>query len=375
MQKEIASLTGLRGLAACWVFLFHSYAFSQGLGPQAAGALGLLGAAGYMGVDVFFVLSGFVLALNYTQAAVHKSPSLYGGFLLKRLARIYPMHVAALVLLMMVTGLLKLHGVDLLPATRYTVEGLVRTLTLTHGWSLPIQKTWNTVSWSLSCEWAAYLAFPVLSLMAQRFKSRAAVLTMLILLLLALAMNLRYRAYAGSMAYGLPRVAVEFSAGILLHRLWSLQGATRTEAGSRLALVGLLVLVGGGNALATFVSWDAPFPWLPGAACLLVYGLAAGRGSVESWLSSSAAVFAGRISFAFYMIHGTLLGVPERLAHVYGLSHDAAVVVPSILVSGAITTLLATYLFRWVETPMRRSMLRWVRRTEEVDVALTTPWR
>jgi pimeloyl-ACP methyl ester carboxylesterase len=80
-----------------------------------------------------------------------------------------------------------------------------------------------------------------------------------------------------------------------------------------LALVGLVVLIGAGNALATVFDSDMPFPWLPGAACLTVYGLAAGRGPLERWLSSPVALFAGRISFAFYMIHGILLGIPEQI--------------------------------------------------------------
>jgi peptidoglycan/LPS O-acetylase OafA/YrhL len=369
MQREIASLTGLRGVAAAWVFLFHCGDFLRHPLPQAAHALGFLGAAGYMGVDIFFVLSGFVLALNYTDAAVHRSPSSYMGFLWKRLARIYPVHIAALVLLVIVEGAFRLHGTHLLPRTRYSIEGLLRTLTLTHGWSIPIEKTWNTVSWSLSCEWGAYLAFPVLALMAQRLRSRAAVLTMLSLLLLALTMNLRQKSYFGSISYGVLRIAVEFPAGILLYQLWVLAGFPRTRAAGWLALVGLFVLIGAGNALATLFDSDMPFPWLPGAACLIVYGLAAGRGPLERWLSSPIALFAGRISFAFYMIHGILLGIPEQIIDAYGL-HDATDVLMLLLLTSFAAVLLASSMYRWVETPARAAMLQWARRPREVEVAV-----
>jgi peptidoglycan/LPS O-acetylase OafA/YrhL len=373
MQREIVSLTGLRGIAAAWVFFFHCYAFALQLDPHLQDAFGLLGAAGYMGVDIFFVLSGFVLALNYADSAAHSSPSRYGGFLWKRLARIYPIHVAALVLLMVVAGLCKLCGLSLLPMTRFSLGGLLKTLTLTNGWSLPIDKTWNTVSWSLSCEWGAYLAFPVLALMAQRFRSRWTVVTMLILLLVALALNLDHRSYWGSMAYGVPRIAVEFPAGILLRRLWVMNGARRTPGGARLALVGLLILIGGGNALATFVRWDAPFPWLPGAACLIVYGLAAGAGSIERWLSSPLAQWAGKISFAFYMIHGFLLGVPERIVDIYHLREAPLTIIGLLLLTACLTVLLAACLYRWIETPLRRVMVAWMEAPTAEAVALTSP--
>ena len=71
-RNEIAALTGLRGLAALWVFLFHIPVAVPTASPALKAVLGTLGAGGYLGVDIFFVLSGFVLTLNYGEARLHR---------------------------------------------------------------------------------------------------------------------------------------------------------------------------------------------------------------------------------------------------------------------------------------------------------------
>ena len=81
-RPELRSLTGLRGVAALWVLWYH--ACDAARTPQ-------FGFGGYLGVDIFFVLSGFVLAYNY--AGVRLT---YAGFLWKRLARIYPVNLVTL---------------------------------------------------------------------------------------------------------------------------------------------------------------------------------------------------------------------------------------------------------------------------------------
>ena len=59
-RQEIGALTGLRGVAACWVAMYHGHEFGRLAGPA-----GVLLRHGYLAVDVFFVLSGFVMGLSY----------------------------------------------------------------------------------------------------------------------------------------------------------------------------------------------------------------------------------------------------------------------------------------------------------------------
>jgi peptidoglycan/LPS O-acetylase OafA/YrhL len=90
MNNEIKPLTGLRGLAALIVVLYHFLeqdTYFQSVVPS-------LIKRGYLGVDVFFVLSGFVMALSYGRCFKDRvTVSDYTLFMVKRLARIFPLYL------------------------------------------------------------------------------------------------------------------------------------------------------------------------------------------------------------------------------------------------------------------------------------------
>src|SRR4051812_31468696 len=89
---ELLPLTALRGIAAWWVVLFHLRLFLVPYLP--AGAIAVL-ARGNLAVDLFFLLSGFVIHLNYAER-VTPDPASVGDFLFRRFARIYPLHLLVL---------------------------------------------------------------------------------------------------------------------------------------------------------------------------------------------------------------------------------------------------------------------------------------
>src|SRR5258705_5569923 len=86
-QRDIPALTGLRGVAAFWVVLFHM---------EWGSSIPII-EKGYLGVDVFFILSGFVLMHVY--AGFETTDFDYVRFIKARIARIYPLHIFALLLL------------------------------------------------------------------------------------------------------------------------------------------------------------------------------------------------------------------------------------------------------------------------------------
>jgi hypothetical protein len=89
MAQEVRSLPGIRGIAASWVVLYHVHEADNFFSP-----LKMLLTHGYLAVDVFFVLSGFVMALSYGHFAVQGwTATNYGSFLLRRFARIYPLYL------------------------------------------------------------------------------------------------------------------------------------------------------------------------------------------------------------------------------------------------------------------------------------------
>jgi peptidoglycan/LPS O-acetylase OafA/YrhL len=359
LKTDIPALTGLRGIAALWVFIFHAEATFNQLGAVASKTMLVLGAAGFLGVDLFFVLSGFVLALNYSAESTHRSLATWFEFLWKRIARVYPVHLVALALVVVLTTLFTAFDSVFLPASRLTLGGLIKSLLLTHGWSIPIAKTWNTVSWSISCEWAAYLAFPLVALAASRVRSALGTCAVIVGLFALLSGYILNSNYASSMSYGLPRIAAEFTAGVLLYRLWELRELVKGARGDWIAFIALVILIAGGSQLVARANTYIGMVYMPIFVCGVVYGLASGNGLFCRILSSRAAQWGGHVSYAFYMVHGLILGVASRVLMEWGKMSSTSWAVAFAVISVVVTALVATAIYVWIETPARRAMVGW----------------
>jgi peptidoglycan/LPS O-acetylase OafA/YrhL len=150
---EIRAVTGLRGIAALLVAGYHVTAW----GLQAPKPLSPLLRHGYLGVDIFFVLSGFVMALTYGPQLVDGGFR-YGQFLQRRLRRIYPLYAMCVItdFALVHSGVLPPFGPQAGSAGRLAVDLLLLQCLGAGASLLP-------VAWSLSTEWMAYLAFPVLA--------------------------------------------------------------------------------------------------------------------------------------------------------------------------------------------------------------------
>ena len=160
--KEIRSLTGLRGVAAFMVVLYHlgGHHLGQGVARQ-------LVEHGYLWVDLFFSLSGFVLAITYTKyfAAGLKASALQ-KFTLERIARIFPLFWFVTLLgfgrAQMYSHFgLAVHGATSAVPVPPTAFTLVTNLLLIQAWGLAGSIVGP--GWSLSTEWAVSLAFPLLA--------------------------------------------------------------------------------------------------------------------------------------------------------------------------------------------------------------------
>ena len=156
-MKEILSHTGLRGVAALLVVLHHYLAV---LDP---GRVTQFFDGASACVDLFFILSGFILTALYADHfAQGVNASAVGPFILRRLARIYPLHLLTLGLMLLT---ILQRGDDLRPM----IPEVLQNLALIHAWGGLDRFALNFPSWSISGEWAAYLAFPVLAyVLAQR---------------------------------------------------------------------------------------------------------------------------------------------------------------------------------------------------------------
>src|SRR5512139_3545163 len=219
---EIRALSGLRIVAAVWVVLFHFRPLLEQAMPGFRSALAPVLNCGAQGVDLFFMLSGFVLTWNYLdrmgeswswRATLH--------FLWLRLARVWPvylvtMHLAALWMIFTLhVGHIPSPVADQLTATNYIRQALMVQL-----WFVPFfdGSSWDGPAWSISAEWLAYLLFGVVVLVVFRMRlaNRARSLMWLAFaaslppVVLLLASGEFYTPWSW-----LPRIVTQFVAGAL----------------------------------------------------------------------------------------------------------------------------------------------------------------
>ena len=158
------ALTGLRGFAAIWVALWHTWKFSGRptyefmLWGYSVDLTPLI-RTGWAGVDVFFVLSGFVLGLPYCQALLGNRPPIRTGeFFRRRLLRVLPAYYVQLVILLLLWVVLAGH----LPVS---VSDVLAHIFMLHNIFPGQGEMINGVYWTLPIEFDFYLVLPLLALL------------------------------------------------------------------------------------------------------------------------------------------------------------------------------------------------------------------
>lgn len=301
-RPELRALTSMRGIAAWFVVLYHVRLSIAGL-PDTAEAVF---AKGYLAVDFFFLLSGFVIWLSWGTRLRAGGLREVFTFLRKRLARIWPLHLfmlgcaAGLALLLLATGR---HD----PA-EYPFAELPLHIALMQNWGFTDRLAWNDPAWSISVEFGAYLLFPLLAMAVdwRRVPAAAIVATGAALaVLLNAAMARAGAAMLGSdiPRFGLLRCVLEFTGGTAVCALW-LRWRDRPLAPALLsAIIGVALALGSLlGALPETLAIPAGF-----AALLLALALTSGlRGNP---LDSPALHYLGEISYATYLGHFLLFVV------------------------------------------------------------------
>ncbi len=363
--SSIPSLTGIRGVAALYVFLTHAQVvLATWLEAPSINNNGFL-YNGFRGVDLFFVLSGFILMhVHETDFVTVRRASLRRFYVL-RFFRVYPLN--ALILLALVPLVLALPGfvdwtrVDHGVPIRYhdhdfSRAGFVQSLLLAQCWSVIKPGQWNGPAWSLSAEVFGYAAFPWLAWAALRCRSAALAGAVAAGSLLALVGAIYVFHHAGdnpTAGFGLVRMGFCFVAGMTLQRCFRCwQGGAEAAAALTLASVAWILLCLVWRPLNVFV--------LLGFGGVIL-GLAYRRGPVNAALESRLALFLGRISFSFYVVHY----IPLRLSvWVFQTRlHDAALwlrVGCLVALFGACVGAAAA-LQRWFEVPCQRLARRVLR--------------
>ena len=370
---EIRSLSGLRIVAALWVVLFHFRPILQTASPPLYDSLKPFLDGGAQGVDLFFILSGFVLTWNYldrmgdswsTRATLH--------FIWLRLARVWPlylvtMHLAAL----WIVFTLNVGDFPSPEAGTMTAVNYLRQLVMVQLWFQPFfdGTSWDGPAWSISAEWLAYLLFGVLVLVVFRISRAARARGLFLLSLAATLPSVLLLLGSGGQFYTpwswLPRIVLQFAAGALACaavRKLHLTDRIRHVAGF-LSLALVAVIVG-----ALYVFQAHPLPTvrddfgLVGVLFMpLVVALAVGAGSLPRLLSTRLLVYGGQVSFGLYMVHELVHTAWLWIMAQYRIELVPSVTAKLVFVALVLVSLgLGVLLYHVVEEPARIWMRRMV---------------
>jgi peptidoglycan/LPS O-acetylase OafA/YrhL len=180
---EIRALSGARAFPPLILVLYH---FGEGHHYQNAFWYDALVAKGYLWVEFFFALSGFILVHVYGARAMAfwRERHVYPDFLTTRLARLYPLHLfmlfAILGLVILLRALAGAGGYVSIYDQPYhpmnTWQGFVASLFLVHAWNILPYLTWNGASWFVSVEFLLCLLFPIYAILSRGGLLRAAVI-------------------------------------------------------------------------------------------------------------------------------------------------------------------------------------------------------
>ncbi|MFC0407273.1 acyltransferase family protein [Roseomonas elaeocarpi] len=354
MKTEIKSLTGLRGVAATLVMVDHyaaidfSYPFPLDLLPHM-----------YLAVDMFMVLSGFILAMTYEDRLTTVSAPGYWNFLLRRIARLYPIYALTTVVCFVLCRMGWLTFLN--PDTSY--GALLANLLAIQTWVWP-GSSLNGPGWSISTEWFANLVFPLLMpLMLRRSLALVTAISGLAFVTLIISALMFGQLFdvpssgavniiSGPQALG--RCVTEFLIGMYCWRLRSRVPAMRALADHRVQFALLLALA----VLMQFTELDTVFV---AVCCLLLIGLSFESSGFSAALRSAPLVYLGRISYSLYLIHITLLPLRDELGGLFRRHDVPAAWTWAVLSTAAVAIMLATFSWRYLERPSRshlRSVLR-----------------
>jgi peptidoglycan/LPS O-acetylase OafA/YrhL len=295
--ETIAALTGLRAFGALWVVLHHVRPLLDRAAPDWL-LLHHYADLGYLGVDLFSFLSGFVIAHNYAERLAHPAPGQRRRFFWLRVARLFPLHLFAMASL---GGLfLALGSPALGPAEQYTAGGFVAQLLLVHAWGLRSDLDWNVPSWTVSAEWLCYLVFPLAAGPLVRLRRSGTALglaTAVVAATVAAVVALGHPHMNATLLAGCLRIGGEFAAGALLQRAHA-AGGLAALPWTRLTVLALLA--------ALLVPALSPATGLF-AFGALVLALAHDRSAASRPLRHPVVVYLGEISYSIYLMHWIVL--------------------------------------------------------------------
>lgn len=352
---KLDQLTFTRYLAALTVVFFH---FGQNAFPASNSLLKPIITAGPIAVSYFFVLSGFIMAVAYYAPLKHDNAANFNTwkYWLARLARIYPVYLVAL--LLMIAANLRGDGSD--PLT------VALSLSMLQAWIPGYAMTLNSPGWSISVELFFYLSFPILLFIVRKDRLKQLLLISLIVWLLSQVVqtwlhNLPNYAPASPLhefIYYNPLMHINtfmigFVTGVYfcdgkfngLNNRWNGLLALLVTTAICLALIyetsleaaaGLLIDYNNGLIAPLFLA--------------LIVILAQNNGLIKKVFSIPVLLLLGEASYSLYILQRPVYGIYDRTLGSW-LPMDANL---HFYLFALLLTILSIVSFKYFETPLRR---------------------
>jgi peptidoglycan/LPS O-acetylase OafA/YrhL len=348
MATDIRALTGVRGVAAAVIVLYHF------------GDVQLYGGGniayyriphGYLPVDLFFMLSGYVIGLTYKDAFGSGSLRNFATFMLKRVARLYPAYLA-IGLLYVAKIAAGLSGQDTL--SMFSASDIVGNLLMMTGWGLYIHPLMG-VSWAASAEMGSYLLVPLLMLVTIRRSPLICGLTVVAALAAIYAVSISGRGSSGPLDvtngnsfYPMLRAVAGFTLGLAMYRFADVMDRLSTTAQDVLLaaiLIAIIVTVSlaAGDRLLYLL-------FIPLVAVL------SRDGRLAQLLFGNALVYRlGIISYSIYLLHPLFLSFAVRAWRHFGQTEIAYLVASAVCF--IVIWLLSELSYRLIEMPGRKAVV------------------
>jgi peptidoglycan/LPS O-acetylase OafA/YrhL len=299
----LSNLTPLRGIAAILVAVFH---FEMAIGRFIPARTTMFFEKSYLMVDLFFVLSGFIMLHVYGSAfgRIFEKGQLR-HFFVARFARTYPLHIFSLLLLVVIVRFLTNWGNPPIPLEQ--PRDILPNVLMLQSFGVCKIYNWNIPSWSISAEWGAYLLFPVLAWWIGRRPKAAPVL-----LAIGVAVACCCIEYVlprknplnpaipvphnlnTTFDYGWLRGIAGFSAGLVIYQLYWWRGI-RVMGGDLVSALAILLVAAGLH----FAINDALVVVFFSA---LVLNFALNQGRIHRICNNRILQYLGDISYSIYLM-------------------------------------------------------------------------
>lgn len=337
--KYRPEIDGLRAVAVIPVILFH---LNNELLP-----------GGFIGVDVFFVISGFLIT-SIILGEYERGVFSFSNFWSRRVMRILPVLIA-MVLTTLLAGTVILYDPEINNLGSQGIAALLSFANISHWllagdyWGFAAETSPLLHTWSLSVEEQFYLFFPLLLILTLKYFHKWIGLIFIVFSLLSLLVFLvGTQLFPAATFYLLPTRAWELGIGALLAIFFFKKHSHFNKNYSTLAVIGFLAII----LSYFFISGEggiSPFLIIPVFGAALIIAFAKDTNSiVNKVLSTEPIVYIGKISYSLYLWHWPILVFSRQLSLKQNIEINSIYVLIVIFIISILS-------YHFIETPTRKN--------------------